>query len=95
MAEVIIFMSLAKSLHESPAGMGIDDSVAAEVAVGMPAVEEGTKFVAEGSVGDSQNVGARSGATLLQCSDQVPKIDDIQAMVLGFQGVCLGSARQV
>jgi hypothetical protein len=48
MAEVIILMSLAKSSHESPAGMGTGDSVAAEVAVGMPVADEGMKAVAEG-----------------------------------------------
>jgi hypothetical protein len=41
MAEVIILISLAKSSNESPAGMGTDGSVAAEVAVGMPVAEEG------------------------------------------------------
>jgi hypothetical protein len=72
-AEVIILMSLAKSSHESPIGMGTDDSVAAEVAVGMPVAEEGIKAVAEGSVVNNQNAGARPEATSVQCSDQVPK----------------------
>jgi hypothetical protein len=69
---VIFLMSPAKSSHESPAGTGTDDSVAAERAAGMPAAEEGTKAVAEGSVGDSQNAGARLGGTSVQCSDQAP-----------------------
>jgi hypothetical protein len=37
-----------------------------------PAAEEGTKVVAEGCVGDSQNVGAPPEATSVQCSDQAP-----------------------
>jgi hypothetical protein len=41
-----------ESSHESPAGTGAYQSVAAEAAAGMPAAEE-TKAVAEGSVGDS------------------------------------------
>jgi hypothetical protein len=69
MAEVIIPMSPAKPSQESPAGTGTDDS---EAAAGIPAAEEGTKIVAEGSVGESQNAGARPGATSVQCSDQAP-----------------------
>jgi hypothetical protein len=53
-------------------GTGTDDSVAAEAAAGMPAAEEGTKVVAEGSVGDNQNASAHQGATSVQCSDQAP-----------------------
>jgi hypothetical protein len=41
MAEVIMLMSLAKSSHESPGGMGTE-------VVGMPVAEEGMKAVAEG-----------------------------------------------
>jgi hypothetical protein len=71
-AEVIILMSPAKSSHESPTGTGTGNSFAAEAAVAMPAAEEGTKAVAEGSVGDSQNAGARLEAMSVQCSDQAP-----------------------
>jgi hypothetical protein len=96
MAEVIILMSLATSSHESHAIMETDGSVAAEVAAGMPVAEVGMKAVAEGSVGDSQNACARPGATSVQCSKPGPQSRcDIQALVPGFQGVCLGSARQV
>jgi hypothetical protein len=70
--EVIILISLNKSSHVSPAGKGTDDSIAAVAAVGMPAAEVGTTDVAEGSVGDSQNAGARPRATSVQCSDQAP-----------------------
>jgi hypothetical protein len=38
----------------------------------MPTAKEGTKVVAEGSVGGSQNAGARPWATSVQCSDQAP-----------------------
>jgi hypothetical protein len=69
MGEVIVLMSPAKSSHDLPTGTGTDDSAATETAVGMPAAEEGTKAVAEGNVGDSQNAGARPGATSVQCSD--------------------------
>jgi hypothetical protein len=86
MAEVIILMSLAKSSHESPAGRGTDDSVAAAVAVGMPEAREGMKAVAEGSVVDSQNAGARPGATSVLRPGPQSRCD-IQAMVPGFQGV--------
>jgi hypothetical protein len=53
MADVIILMAPAQSSHESFTGTGTDDSFAAEAAAAMPAAEEGTKAVAEKSVGDS------------------------------------------
>jgi hypothetical protein len=42
------------------------EQMTAKAAAGMPAAEEGTKTVAEGSVGDSQNASARPGLPLSQ-----------------------------
>jgi hypothetical protein len=79
--------------------MGTDNSVAAKAAAGMPAAEEGTKAVAEGSEGDSYGYARCTPrgnvSAMLRPGTRRPQSRcDIQAMVPGFQGVCLGNARQ-